>query len=264
MSHGDAHDDDSSALPAPMDTRLIWAALFVSVALFAKVPNIDLWFSQKFYVAGQGFVRSGEPMVQALYTFTPIVGHSLLGICLAVLLLGPVLARLARRQGHEAMAQRLTGLWRRTALSALLVAVLSSGFVVELGLKNVMGRPRPVQTVEFGGTEPFHPAFHLGGHPDKHRSFVSGHAAAGFALISLGLAAGPTWRRRWFLIGLVAGATVGMGRIMQGGHYLSDVIFSFFVVWLSCELVSWGLRRHDLKQLPPGHPARRTPRRALR
>lgn len=264
MSNGDAHDDEAPTIPASMDTRLIWAGLFVSVALFAKVPNIDLWFSQKFYVAGQGFVRATDPMVQGLYTFTPIVGHSLLAACLIVLLVGPALARQARRRGLESVAQRLTGLWRRTALSALLVAVLSSGFVVELGLKNIMGRPRPVQTVEFGGTEPFHPAFHLGDQPDRHRSFVSGHAAAGFALISLGLAAGPTWRRRWFLIGLVAGATVGMGRIMQGGHYLSDVIFSFFAVWLSCELVSWGLRRQALKQLPPGHPARRTPRRALR
>jgi lipid A 4'-phosphatase len=67
--------------------------------------------------------------------------------------------------------------------------------------------------------------------------------------------AGRTWRRRWTLIGLTAGALVGLGRIMQGGHYLSDVVFSFYAVWLSCELVAFGMRRWDQRrQAPPRAP----------
>ncbi|HEX5371150.1 MAG TPA: phosphatase PAP2 family protein [Aquabacterium sp.] len=247
-----------------LDTRLLWAGLFLSLAIFSKVPNVDLWFSQRYYLVDQGFFQANNPVVQALYRYTPRVGHGLLALAAVVAVGGPWLARLANRWHAPGVAERLTGLWRRTAVGCLLVAVLSSGLIVELGFKNFMGRPRPVQTLDFGGTEVFHPAFERGPSPDRHRSFVSGHAAAGFSLMSIGLAAGAVWRRRWLLIGVVTGSIVGLGRIMQGGHYLSDVVFSFYVVWLSCELIAYGLRQWDLRKLPPHHPARKGPRRALR
>ena len=106
-----------------------------------------------------------------------------------------------------------------------------------------MGRPRPVQVVPFGGTDAYHGPFVPGHDPSNHRSFVSSHAAAGFWLMSLGLTCGPVWRRRWLLIGTVTGAAIGAGRMMQGGHFLSDIIFAFYAVWLSCELVAWADRR---------------------
>ncbi|MFY9478748.1 MAG: phosphatase PAP2 family protein [Aquabacterium sp.] len=243
-------DDDDS-----FDTRLIWAGLFLSLALFAKVPTIDLIFSQRYYTPQAGFFQANNPLVQALYQYTPMLGNTLLVLSALLALGAPRLARLARRQGQNHAATQLTGLWRRTAIGLLLMATLSSGLIVELGLKNFMGRPRPVQTIEFGGDQPFHGAFQRGDNPGSHRSFVSGHAAAGFSLIALGLFAGRTWRRRWTLIGLTAGALVGLGRIMQGGHYLSDVVFSFYAVWLSCELVAFGMRRWDQRrQAPPRAP----------
>jgi len=60
-----------------------------------------------------------------------------------------------------------------------------------------------------------------------------------FWLMSLGLTCGPLWRRRWLLIGIVAGGVVGLGRMLQGGHFFSDILFAFFTVWLSCEIVAW-------------------------
>jgi lipid A 4'-phosphatase len=50
---------------------------------------------------------------------------------------------------------------------------------------------------------------------------------------------------------------VGMGRILQGGHYLSDIIFAFYVVWLSCEWVAWMDHRRTMR---PSQAARRAPR----
>lgn len=246
----ESSDDDDS-----FDTRLIWAGLFLSLALFAKVPRVDLIVSQRYYTPEAGFFQAGNPLVQALYQYTPILGNTLLVLAALLALAAPWLARQARGRGHEATAGLLLGLWRRTAVAVLLVATLSSGLIVELGLKNFMGRPRPVQTVEFGGDQPFHAAFERGANPRKHRSFISGHATAGFTLMALGLFAARTWRRRWLLIGLTAGALVGLGRIMQGGHYLSDVVFSFYAVWLSCELVAFGMRRFEQRrQAPPRVP----------
>jgi len=41
---------------------------------------------------------------------------------------------------------------------------------------------------------------------------------------------------------------VGFGRILQGGHYLSDVLFSFYAIWLSCELVVWWDHRRQRRR----------------
>lgn len=249
---------------APTARPLIWAGLFLSLVVFTKVPNVDLWMSMRYWSPEQGFFLSQTPLVQALYICTPRVGYALVAAALLYLVLAPLLARLALRQQRPDLLAKVNGLWRRTALGGLMVAALSSGLVVELGLKDHVGRPRPIQTDVFGGDMPFHPIFQGGPTPEKHRSFSSGHAATGFSLMIVGLFASPVWRRRWFIIGLTTGALVGLGRIMQGGHYLSDVVFSFYVVWLSCELVAYGFKRYDLSKLPPWHPARIGPRRAIR
>jgi lipid A 4'-phosphatase len=232
--------------------------------VFSKVPNVDLWVSMQFWSPQNGFVHGHNPVVLAFYTWTPRAGYALVLAALVYLMALPLLKRWALKQHRQELAAQMTGLWRRTAIAGLMVAALSSGLIVELGLKDHVGRPRPVQTDVFGGDMPFHPIFHFGATPEKHRSFSSGHAATGFSLMIVGLLASPVWRRRWFIMGLSAGAIVGLGRIMQGGHYLSDVVFSFYAVWLSCELVAYGFKRHDLSKLPPWHPARIGPRRAIR
>lgn len=247
-------DDQAHQPDARFDTRLIWASLFASLAIFAKVPNLDLWFSQRYYTGQLGFFHADNPVVLALYHHTPIVGRGLLVLALLVAIGAPRWSRLAHAMGRERIAGLMAGLWRRTAILALGMAVISSGLVVELGLKNNVGRPRPAQTIEFGGAQAFHPVFTAGHNPDRHRSFISGHAGAGFSLMCVGWWAAPVWRRRWFLIGLATGSIVGLGRIMQGGHYLSDVVFSFYAVWLSCELVAFVMRRWDARHRPTDTP----------
>ena len=41
--------------PKTYDTRLIWAGLFLSLTIFIKVPNVDLWFSDRYWRADTGF-----------------------------------------------------------------------------------------------------------------------------------------------------------------------------------------------------------------
>jgi lipid A 4'-phosphatase len=68
-------------------------------------------------------------------------------------------------------------------------------------------------------------------------SFVSGHAAVGFALMSIGMLSIRKRRRFWLAIGLIAGGAVGLARIAQGGHFFSDVVFSLIAVWGSHLLI---------------------------
>lgn len=232
--------------PAPdFDTRLIWAGLFLSLAVYAKAPVVDLWFSQRYWLPETGFFMSQLPAVQFSYRYTPSIGYGVLAVAAIIGFGAPAWARLLERWGRPSTAQAMRTVWRRCALAGLCAAALSNWVAVELMFKDHVGRPRPVQTVQFGGDSPFQGPFEIGPSPHRHRSFISGHSAAGFSLMGFGLAAGPVARRRWFLTGLLAGSLVGMGRILQGGHYLSDVVFAFYAVWISCELVALGLRKFD-------------------
>jgi lipid A 4'-phosphatase len=81
--------------------------------------------------------------------------------------------------------------------------------------------------------------------------FVSGHAAAGFSLMTWGIWSAWPRRKRWLVIGTAAGLFIGSVRIMQGGHFLSDVIFSGWAVWLIYVLMrqTWlWLRCHGFKR----------------
>jgi len=241
------HDDDEAD---QSDTRLIWAGLFFALAIFLKVPGLDLLVSARYYNAESGFFHRHNPLVIGLYDWTPWLGRALVVGLLIYALAAPLVSRWFARRGRADLAERSKGPWRHMATVSLCCALLGPGLLIEGVLKNTVGRPRPVQVVQFGGTETYLGPFVLGEEPGSHRSFVSSHAAAGFALISLGLTCGPVWRRRWFLIGLVTGAVVGLGRMMQGGHYLSDIIFAFYAVWLSCELVAWVDRRRLARHAP--------------
>jgi lipid A 4'-phosphatase len=76
----------------------------------------------------------------------------------------------------------------------------------------------------------------------KCASFVSGHAAMGFWLMAL------AWvfrRRSWLWAGIVVGCVVSAGRIVQGGHFLSDTVMAGFVCYFVYRGLSWWLLGHS-------------------
>ncbi len=124
--------------------------------------------------------------------------------------------------------------WRKQALFILVFVALGPGLVVNVLLKDTLGKPRPSQVIEFGGEYPY-AQFWEPGTGAGNGSFPSGHASVAFALM------GPWFflRQRHkrmaaaFLIGgLVWGALVGLSRIAQGGHFFSDVIWAGGLVYL--------------------------------
>jgi lipid A 4'-phosphatase len=120
----------------------------------------------------------------------------------------------------------LTG--RKLALALCLLALLP-GLLVNQVLKEHWGRARPAQIGAFGGVRPFTPAFVYTGR--QGGSFSSGHVAAAAYLIALAhLLRGP--RSGWLLLAAVYTALVGFARMAAGGHFLSDVVTSVFLVLL--------------------------------
>ena len=118
----------------------------------------------------------------------------------------------------------------------LLVLALGPGLIVNGLLKEHWGRARPVNCVEFGGSQTFTPAFVFSDQGGK--SFSSGHAAgsAYWVVVALVLARGA--RRRYWL-GLAVGYSllVAWARLAAGGHFFSDILISWFIL----ALLAWGL-----------------------
>lgn len=244
--------------PEDRMNMILWAGLFFALAIYAKFPGLDLLVSAHYYDPERGFFQRNNPVVLALYDWTPWIGRALVLALAWFALLAPLLARRWTARGQTEVAARMRGPWRHLATVSVCCALLGPGLVIEGVLKNTVGRPRPVQVEQFGGTDVYQGPLAIGSAPERNRSFVTSHAAVGFWLMSLGLTCGAVWRRRWLLIGIVTGSIIGLGRIMQGGHFLSDVIFAFYAVWLSCELVAWldrrRLSRHAALPNAPSEP----------
>lgn len=203
--------------------RLLLAALAMAVVvLFETDPALDLWFSALFYSPLVGFAADSNPLVRAVYVAVPWLGR---GMFVGALLV------LAWSAWQRVQVPRRW--WRRAAALALCL-LLSVGVVTHAVLKDHWGRPRPDETQAFAGRLPFSPALQPTSLCERNCSFVSGHAATGFALAAFGLFAAPARRRRWLLLALVTGGFIGLLRVAQGRHFASDVLFSLISVWASC------------------------------
>lgn len=220
---------------------LLAALLLISAAslLFWLLP-IDLAV-QRLYFDPEG--PDHWPLRHQLHW--ELLYHSSWLLALALGLLGLALG--LRGSLCNNRRQRLRG-W-----CLLLVILLGAGFVVNVLLKDHYGRYRPRQLLEFGGQYEYLPPL-VPGEPGFGKSFVSGHAAPGFALYVFYF----FWRRKRpplaiaaLLFASAAGLAFGQGRMVAGAHFLSDTLWSGFVMFA----VSW-LLHYPVLQVERRQPAR--------
>lgn len=118
----------------------------------------------------------------------------------------------------------------------LLVLFIGPGLVINGVLKTCWGRPRPTQITEFGGDKEFVNAGFFG-NAGHNSSFPCGHASIAFYAIVPGFHFLKQQKRKlaitFFILGTLFGAFVGTARILQGGHFLSDVFWSAGIVYLT-------------------------------
>jgi membrane-associated PAP2 superfamily phosphatase len=118
----------------------------------------------------------------------------------------------------------------------LLLALALAPLSVTLG-KAVSERHCPWDIDEFGGLVPYRASFEkLPPGIEPGHCFPAGHASTGFALMAFYLAAyaaGRTRAARVMLgVGLVAGVVLGGGRVLQGAHFASHVVWSGLLCWV--------------------------------
>jgi len=221
---------------------IIAAFVFVSLA-FWLLPQIDMWLMNQVWQEESGFFLAKEFWAVWLYevfakVFVPLALLLLLGVGLGFLRESWVakLPKLAQRLFSPAYTHFLRP-YRQQLLFLFLVLVVGS-LVVEVLMKGTWGRARPRDILEFGGDLLFTPAWVISGQCSYNCSFVSGHAAIGFYFMSI---AWVLKRKVWLLPGLILGLALGLTRIVQGGHFPSDVILPAFVVYFTCHWFSLWL-----------------------
>ena len=128
-----------------------------------------------------------------------------------------------------------------------LTLVIGAGLVTNLGFKEYWGRPRPKQVIEFGGKHEYRPFWIPDFHTrhDPQRSFPSGHVAMGFYFLSMVLVGkryhSPLLKNMGLFLVIFLGGGLMIARVVQGGHFFSDVIVSPILMWYVAKGVDWWL-----------------------
>lgn len=124
--------------------------------------------------------------------------------------------------------------WRGTALAV--AATCLTGQLLINQLKHHTTLPRPYDLETLGGYTPYPAHWWTWTRARAGGALPSGHAGAGYALLSLyfaGWALGkPAWRWGGLAVGVAAGLGFSAVRILQGAHFLSQTIWSAALMWL--------------------------------
>jgi membrane-associated PAP2 superfamily phosphatase len=220
---------------------------FLILIFLATLVDMDPHLSRYFYdptAASQWFLKSAVPWIW-LYRYGELPA--------LVLAIGAALIWCG------SLCRRSWAGYRRACALVVLAVMLGPGLLVNGVLKPLWGRPRPGQTELFGGSRPYQHWWQPG-EIGSGRSFPSGHAAMGYVLV-LGACLVPPCRSAW-LRGLVLGGALAYGsllgatRVIQGGHFLSDVLWSgslmcFLVAILQAVLLTPAPPDTDAYHHPP-------------
>ncbi len=213
--------------------------LLLLLTLLFRQTDLDMQIARFCYQPDAGWRFRDFWLWQLLYQRGMIPGILLGSIGLGGLLLGWKLPKLRRQ-------------WRSYLLLLLLLAI-GPGLLVNSVFKDNWGRSRPKHVVEFGGQLPFLKVWDRG-ERGVSKSFPSGHASIGFYLIAPYLILRKRRKRlaKGFLLGgTIYGVLMGAGRMAQGGHFPSDVLWAWGMVYLSGLLLCYLLRPEELAE-PPG------------
>ncbi len=133
---------------------------------------------------------------------------------------------------------------RRPALFLVLLLALGPGLLVNVIFKDNYGRARPSELQEFGGNLTHNHVWEFG-NGGRNSSFPSGHAAIAFYLMAPWFLYRHSNRPQalfFLVVGLAWGSLIGATRMLQGGHYLTDILWAAGMVYLTGEILAQVLR----------------------
>ena len=222
-----------------IEVLAVTSALLLLTALIAW-SGVDIAVSSRFAQGGSWPVGERFPW-KLLYRMDRIPALTLASTGLLAILWG--MLKPSRRH------------WIRPGFFLVLLLAFGPGLLVNAVFKDHWGRPRPREVIEFGGEKQFLQPWQKGV-AGQGRSFPSGHTSAAFytfAPFFILRRNRPGQARAWLFGGLLFGVLMTIARTTQGGHFLSDNLWSLGIVYLS-SLALASLLKPDL---PAAHQGER-------
>ncbi len=203
-------------------TRLIYFLVGLSFLLYL-FPEIDLFISSLFYMEPKGFFFKDELLFRFLYRSVNV-----LSVTITILVVLAYVYQHFRNKEFKYFN-------KKALIYIFLVFSLGSGVVVNAVLKDNFGRARPKNIELFGGNKEFSKVMvYNSKYSGKCKSFSCGHCSFALGFIAFYF----LFRKRWILIASLSyGLLVSLGRVVQGGHFFSDFVFSFLVMLLTAKIV---------------------------
>jgi lipid A 4'-phosphatase len=207
-----------------------WLWPLIALALLTPfTPYLDLTISNYFFQPTHHF--ESTPFYNFLYNYGTLPAQLLFAVSAFMLFLASFFKKWKQ--------------WQTPALVLVLSLLIGAGLIVHELLKDHWGRPRPKQTIEFGGQQPFRPYYdpNFFHQPEPSKSFTCGHCTMGFYFFALALVARRLHYRKTFWCAMMMafglGIALSIARIAQGGHFFSDTLISALVMWITayvCDL----------------------------
>jgi lipid A 4'-phosphatase len=194
-------------------TRVIVGAFLLFALLISVFPKVDIEISSLFFDGSSFWNEWWQKLLKEALGY-------LVAMSLAAVVIIYACNRLLKRN--------ICGVDGRRVVFVLLVAGIGAGLIVNVALKDHLGRARPRHIEEFGGTKQFTPLFVPSQECRVNCSFSSGDAAGAF--LSLAVVRALTRRRRYYVAAIAFGALVSLSRVAAGAHFFSDTVVSFFVM----------------------------------
>lgn len=207
--------------------------IFLLLFLIFYVPlsaYLDLKVTHYFYNKG---LFQTNTFLESIYHYGIIPGWILAGLATLGFILSFFYQEFAKR--------------RRDFLLIILTLALGSGLIGHALLKDHWGRPRPKQTIEFGGAQAFRPFYspNLSEQPEPSKSFICGHCTMGFYFFSVFFLGLYHQKKALTYFGLIfalfLGGLLSYARVAQGGHFLSDIVMAALIMWWTALFLTYYL-----------------------
>lgn len=195
-----------------------WWVAIVCAVLVSAFPQLDLWASGLFFDDSAAVWMPRSNLMQFARSGVPPL---IIGMLLFVLILWVA--------GHV-LGQSFWNVTGRKATYLVTTLLIGPGLIVESFLKVFHGRARPRDVVPFGGDDLFTPALWISDACVRNCSFVSGHAALAFWVTAFAFLLPVGQRPPLIAAGVGIGLLMGIARMAEGAHFLSDIIFSGIIV----------------------------------
>lgn len=205
--------------------------LLAGATLFFRFTNVDLALETAIYRAGNGTWEMGQhPFWSGLYEFGNIPS--------ILVIVGSLVGLIAATRNDGVRR------WRRVFLYIILLHIIAPGIITNALLKEYWDRPRPREVIEMGGHREFEKILTLGSHIEG-KSFPCGHATMGFVFFGgfFLLRRSRRWLAEAMLyFALAFGGLIGAARMVQGGHFASDVVWACAICWFCALGLYYALR----------------------